>query len=53
MYDAAERADMRGEEAIGLPEIFALQRQREPLIGLEELSEPVRLDVVGAMVEDH
>ena len=44
---------MSDEEAIGLSEILALQRQRQPLIRLEEFRESVRFDVVYAMVEDH
>jgi hypothetical protein len=53
MYDAIQGPDMRHKEAIGFSEILALQRQCQPLIGFEKFCEPVRLDGVGAMVEDH
>jgi hypothetical protein len=42
---------MGDEEAVGLSQILALQRQRSPLIGFKELREPVWFDAVSAMVE--
>jgi hypothetical protein len=52
VHDPTHGSDMRDEESVGLSEIFALQRQRQSLVGFEKISKSVRFNVVCAMVED-
>src|ERR1700731_2637138 len=53
MDDAAQRSNMRDEEAVGFSEILALQRQRQPLVSFEKSSETVRFGGVCPKVENH
>ena len=46
MHDATQFPNMRDEEAVGLAQIFALQRECEPLIGFEKFRDLIRFDCV-------